>query len=687
MIESVISRKQGVVSSGAVTSTLESGILTLAIQSWLNTYSKGGDSERVANFTAYADSIVTSISSSFKDPTTAAKMPLDRLTIGQAILDINATQGALTTAEAETLSTLNASLVLQNRNQFNGFWYYVYPYWSYLDGTVSFLPYMAAASGWSYEDMLLQIELLYISTYDNTTALVVHGYDASKTAVWANKVTGASPYVWGRSLGWYLAGLVNAWEKLGGCHGGSDAACVRLASAIQLQAAQLCKSIATYADADTGAWWQLPTLGGKQGNFLESSSTMLYAFAILKGLRLGLLKDDTTSAHGLQTTAMRAYNYTVTSGAFLLDYGNGTLGWNGTVTVCSLNSTATYEYYVGRPIVHNHALGEGAFILASLESASGQSIERATSFNLLALRAHLPPSAFLVGVKPAIHLSVEDDEQVQTCLYCANLKVLRDLLPPKRCNYCRKWRCQFCTLKFPLLGVRKGLPKALKGNSRICVQCFGKIWQENEAAAPDTPRRLRGDSHCTAQVPLPLPEDQERRRESRGVSFVDQGSMIGSGGRRGSMFDSESMLGSSRRSSLKGASSRRDSMFDSERRESMMVDRRIDVPTLHPGGLSYRTASFLGLVPSDGPSGTSITNDPRDRSVWDLNEANFEVIETYDASDISKDAEVSVCVNTQKPFLADIGGALPVKLLYNGTMDSMEKMTKVFQQAKTLFRR
>ncbi|KAG7379219.1 hypothetical protein PHYPSEUDO_008870 [Phytophthora pseudosyringae] len=364
MIESVISRKQGVVSSGAVTSTLESGVFTLAIQSWLHTYSKSGDAERIATFTEYADAVVTSISPSFKSPEAAAKMPLDRLTIGQALLDINTTEGTLTTAETETLTLLNNSLTLQNRNQYNGFWYYVYPYWSYLDGAVSFLPYMAAAPGWSYEDMLLQIELLHLNTYDKSTALVVHGYDASKTAVWANKVTGASPYVWGRSLGWYLAGLVNAWEKLGDCHGGSSTACVRLTSAIKLQFSQLCKSIATYADKDTGVWWQLPTFDAKQGNFLESSSTMLYTFSILKGLRLGLLKDD---AIELRTTAMKAYNYTVSSGAFLIDYHNGTLGWNGTVAVCSLNSTATYEYYVGRPIVHNHALGEGAFILASLE--------------------------------------------------------------------------------------------------------------------------------------------------------------------------------------------------------------------------------------------------------------------------------------------------------------------------------
>ncbi|GMF25373.1 unnamed protein product [Phytophthora lilii] len=145
------------------------------------------------------------------------------------------------------------------------------------------------------------------------------------------------------------------------------------------------------------------------------------------------------------------------------------------------------------------------------------------------------------------------------------------------------------------------------------------------------------------------------------------------------------------------------------------------------------------------------SKDPRDRSVWDLNEANFEVIETFDTSNLDDDVDVSVCVNTQKPFLGgliaprdfcllyvakeysisfasvehpdvpvrpgttrghiffscfhckeetsvdgfllvyicqtDIGGSLPAKLLYNGTMDNMEKMTKVFRQAKQTFPR
>lgn len=274
--------------------------------------------------------------------------------------------------------------------------YYVYPNWSYLDGTISFLPFMAASSSWSHVDTLNQITLLWTfcaqqtNATTNTTShdgLLVHGYDASKTAVWANPVTGGSPYVWGRSLGWYLMGLVNTWEVLTTADGDSDsvsdagssscrddASCAELMFAIQSQFTSLIHNLLPYADVETGAWWQLPTFPGRAGNFLESSSTALFVFSILKGLRLDLLTRDAEIYHHANSTktrtsltevALRAYDTLVND--FVVDYGNGTLGYNGTVTVCSLNSTATYEYYTQRPINFNAPLGEGAFILASLE--------------------------------------------------------------------------------------------------------------------------------------------------------------------------------------------------------------------------------------------------------------------------------------------------------------------------------
>ncbi|KAG8157679.1 hypothetical protein KVR01_012341 [Diaporthe batatas] len=379
MIESAIGRQHGVVSSGASTSTLESGVLALATQAWLKLY--GDDpstpSEQVTDFASYVDDIIASVTSApaFSNATAAALQSLDRLTIAQAITNLEEAPGAagrLTATESLALDTLNSSLALQRRNQAGGLFYYVYPYWSYLDGAAAFLPYMAEepSAAYSAADMLLQITLLYQACFQESTGLAVHGYDASKTAVWANNATGASPYVWGRSLGWYLAGLVDAWEVLtadgedGGCAGaggGADGSCAGLLAAIKDQASTLMTNIAQYADEETGVWWQLPTFPGREGNFLESSSTALYIFSILKALRLGLLEEN----QPLADVALRAYDYTANE--FVVDYGNGTLGWNGTVIVCSLNSTATYEYYTGRPIVFDAPLGEAAFVWASLE--------------------------------------------------------------------------------------------------------------------------------------------------------------------------------------------------------------------------------------------------------------------------------------------------------------------------------
>ena len=57
----------------------------------------------------------------------------------------------------------------------------------------------------------------------------------------------------------------------------------------------------------------------------------------------------------------------MTSYAFLVFNNDGTFNWEGTVETCSLNSSANFEYYVTKSLVPNDALGEGTFILASLE--------------------------------------------------------------------------------------------------------------------------------------------------------------------------------------------------------------------------------------------------------------------------------------------------------------------------------
>jgi rhamnogalacturonyl hydrolase YesR len=155
----------------------------------------------------------------------ALRYPMDRLSSGNALLTLassNTTRNASFGAAAEAL---RQSIDLNRRNQLGGLWYYVYPNWSYLDGMFSLAPYYtlytktgspegSLRNSPPLDDMLFQIDLLWERTRHEDTGLLVHGYDASLTAVWADPVTGASPHVWGRSLGWYVMALVDTLELL-----------------------------------------------------------------------------------------------------------------------------------------------------------------------------------------------------------------------------------------------------------------------------------------------------------------------------------------------------------------------------------------------------------------------------------------------------------------------------------------
>jgi rhamnogalacturonyl hydrolase YesR len=197
--------------------------------------------------------------------------------------------------------------------------------------------------------------------------LLVHGYDGSKTAVWANNSLGQSPHVWGRSLGWYVLGLLDTVDVLSGHAGAANLTEVQsIKDAFVGEFRRRMEAIALAADPETGAWWQILDQPGRAGNYIESSGSSMFAYALLAGVRKGYL--DANSAYrntSYVDIGRRAHGYL--KDTFVVDNGNGTLGWNGTVSVCSLNSTASYEYYTSRPILYNSVLGSAAFMALSLE--------------------------------------------------------------------------------------------------------------------------------------------------------------------------------------------------------------------------------------------------------------------------------------------------------------------------------
>lgn len=126
MLNSIVTRQQGLVSSGQATSTLESGLISLAIQAWLDLYATSSSPDTATSFRDYVSAVLGDVSAtaSFTNVSLAARLPLDRMTLAQALEDV---PGVLTADEGAALGTLNESLAVQERNQYGGFWYAATP--------------------------------------------------------------------------------------------------------------------------------------------------------------------------------------------------------------------------------------------------------------------------------------------------------------------------------------------------------------------------------------------------------------------------------------------------------------------------------------------------------------------------------------------------------------------------------
>ncbi|KAI1486120.1 cell wall glycosyl hydrolase YteR [Biscogniauxia mediterranea] len=205
----------------------------------------------------------------------------------------------------------------------------------------------------AWDDVVLQYDHIDARTRNTTTGLLVHGYDESKTAVWADPVTGASPLVWDRADGWYFMALLEVIPLLPESHEGR----ARLVRYFTTLAAALLE-----AQDESGGWWLIMSAPypGEQGNYIESSASAMFVYGFLKGIRMGLLAEDeyldaAKKGYGLLTERFVEVN------------DNGTLSWEGTVLVGSLLSNATFEYYTSVPLSPNDFKGAGPFMLAAYE--------------------------------------------------------------------------------------------------------------------------------------------------------------------------------------------------------------------------------------------------------------------------------------------------------------------------------
>ncbi|KAL7275922.1 hypothetical protein RUND412_001114 [Rhizina undulata] len=355
MADSVIARDTplGLDSSGAAYTTYEHGVMERALE---YVYNKTGNVTYYNYMKQGVDNIIDS-SGNLLD------YDLDYYTLDDVRLGPEFLYLYQETGEAKykaAADTLRLQLASQPRNNEGGFWHRsTYPYQMWLDGIYMASPFYAQYTSifqptntTAFDDIVKQFTLIETYTRNATSGLLHHGYDESKAAVWADPVTGSSPEVWDRALGWYLLALVDVLDYLPASHSGITALKGYFTRAVA--------AVKNAVDSSSGGWWLVMSQPGRTGNYIESSGTAMFTAAMLKGIRKGYIsKSDYFS------TAEKAYNLMIDT--FAVEDSDGVLDWEGTVQVGSLGSNGTFEYYISVAIRENDLKGIGPFILASAE--------------------------------------------------------------------------------------------------------------------------------------------------------------------------------------------------------------------------------------------------------------------------------------------------------------------------------
>lgn len=232
--------------------------------------------------------------------------------------------------------SIKATLDKHPRTPTGGLWHRheVYPNQMWLDGIymadtfyAKYVSLFQPDNQTAWDDIALQFDKIDAVTRKENN-LLVHGYDESKQAVWADPETGAAPLVWGRAVGWYFMALLEVMELFPADHPAQERFLEYYTG--------LAEGLKNSQD-ELGAWWNVmeERYEDVEGNYLESSASVMFTYGWLKGLNNGIIGDDYFEV------AKKAYKAMVD--LFVTENDDGTINWEGTVEVGSLGSNATFE--------------------------------------------------------------------------------------------------------------------------------------------------------------------------------------------------------------------------------------------------------------------------------------------------------------------------------------------------------
>ena len=266
------------------------------------------------------------------------------------------------------------------------FWHKaIYAYQVWLDGIFMGLPFRCLTASTQlkpkeaikiYDDAVNQLKITYQRTLDPKTGLNRHAYDETRDAFWSDNETGLSQHCWGRAQGWYSMALIEVLDALPEDYS-------RRGEVLDLLQKDL-DAVIKWQDAKTGTWYQVMDSPEREGNYLESTCTAMFAYVLLKAYNKGYLGEQYRDA------GIKAYKGLIKN--MIRVNADKTISLTNCCSVAGLGPAATpqvieamkkinpkgsvkenkrrdgsYAYYLDEPIRDNDAKGVGPFIWASLE--------------------------------------------------------------------------------------------------------------------------------------------------------------------------------------------------------------------------------------------------------------------------------------------------------------------------------
>lgn len=339
----------------------------LELQAMLDVYDRYGD-ERIYNYAlAYADTMIHDDGSIVKYK--RSDFSLDRINSGKFIFRIY--DQTKNEKYRKALDLMRSQLDDHPRNEDGGFWHKkIYPNQVWLDGIYMGAPFYAEYAYRNsrvndYADVINQFLMAARHTYDPQTDLFKHACDVSRKERWSNPETGQSLHSWGRAMGWYAMAFVDALDFIPKHEAKRDS--------MLMVFNQLCGMIKRTQEPKSGLWYQVLDKSGAPGNYLESSCSVMFVYALFKGVRMGYIDKSYLDV------AIKGYNSILKE--FIEVDKDGLVTITKACAVAGLGGkvyrSGDYDYYINEMIRPNDAKAVGPFIMASLEWERLQEVKSA----------------------------------------------------------------------------------------------------------------------------------------------------------------------------------------------------------------------------------------------------------------------------------------------------------------------